>query len=133
MQATSTREMMGERPYYLKKKGPRVGAAMVVIRLRKGNPCMTLKQIGDRVGVTRERVRQVLSRAGLPTRALVSPKLRYECPGCGKLLLGPMFFCAFCESRVLWTERAQKARVRRGLKHVFCSLKCLSKSRRRVK
>lgn len=87
---------MSERPYYLKKKGPRVGAAMVVIRLRKRNPCMTLAQIGSRVGRTRERVRQILSRAGLPTRALVLPKLRYECPGCGRLLRGPNSGCRTC-------------------------------------
>lgn len=38
-----------------------------VIKIRKENPCATLQQIGDEVGVSRERVRQILSRAKLPT------------------------------------------------------------------
>ena len=38
-----------------------------VIRIRMANPCATLQQIGDEVGVSRERVRQILSRAKLPT------------------------------------------------------------------
>lgn len=38
-----------------------------VIKMRKENPRATLQQIGNKVGVSRERVRQILSRAKLPT------------------------------------------------------------------
>ncbi len=52
----------------------------VVIELRKINQCATLQVIGDAVGVTRERVRQILSDAGLPTAHW---KQRYLCIVCG--------------------------------------------------
>ena len=41
-----------------------------IIRLREENPDLTLVQIGDEVGVSRERVRQVLSENGLQTKAI---------------------------------------------------------------
>jgi predicted amidophosphoribosyltransferase len=38
-----------------------------VIKIRDENPRATLQQIGDEVGISRERVRQILIRAKLPT------------------------------------------------------------------
>ncbi len=52
----------------------------VVIALRKSNPCATLEEIGGDVGVTRERVRQILNKANLPTKKYITT---YLCNHCG--------------------------------------------------
>ena len=39
-----------------------------VIKERAANPYATLKQIADKYGVTKERVRQILASENLPTR-----------------------------------------------------------------
>jgi len=51
-----------------------------VIDLRKANPCMTLEGIGQQVSLTRERIRQILKKAGHPTGR---PRLSHICLGCG--------------------------------------------------
>ena len=51
-----------------------------VIELRKENPDMTLKAIGEKVGVTRERVRQILKREGLPTVSTNGHTTSYRVP-----------------------------------------------------
>ena len=38
-----------------------------VIELRKVTPCLTLKEVGDKLGVTGERARQILKKAEMPT------------------------------------------------------------------
>jgi len=67
-----------------------------VTQIRQDNPEMTLLAIGNIVGITRERVRQILKKAGMETR---STKEVYErrplhlkfgnkpCPTCDKLVL----------------------------------------------
>jgi len=55
------------------------------IRARRNNPCATLQRIGDRFGITRERVRQILKEAGKST---VSWRPTYICQNCGKEMLG---------------------------------------------
>jgi len=54
-----------------------------VKKTREANRCATLQQIGDKYGVTKERVRQILSREQLPTRAIIERKIVY-CLHCGK-------------------------------------------------
>ena len=88
--------MMNLKPKYNKK------TKIYVTQLRQDNPDMTLLAIGNIVGVTKERVRQILKKAGMETR---SSKEVYErrplhlkfgkkpCPTCNKLVpyrrLGP--------------------------------------------
>ena len=50
-----------------------------VIELRKSMPCASNQTIADKVGVSRERVRQILKSSGLPTR-----KYYATCSECGK-------------------------------------------------
>ena len=45
-----------------------------IISLRQENPDFTLLQIGERVGVTRERVRQILKKHGLQTQSTAAAK-----------------------------------------------------------
>jgi len=56
-----------------------------IIALRQANGLLTLKEIGDRVGVTHERVRQILKRAGLPTRG-INPNAVF-CAKCQRKLM----------------------------------------------
>lgn len=56
-----------------------VGRNISIIRVRSNNPCATLQEIGDRFGITRERVRQILKEAGEQTRAYVQTYLCYHC------------------------------------------------------
>lgn len=67
----------GVKPNYKRK------LAMVSTRLR--NPCATLEQIGGKFGVSKERVRQVLSEANAPTKS-IRIKNQYHCLNCGKLI-----------------------------------------------
>lgn len=52
-----------------------------IVRARRNNPCATLQELGNRFGVTRERVRQVLLQEGKPTSAY---RQTYLCNQCGK-------------------------------------------------
>tara|TARA_B100000949_G_scaffold220277_1_gene220105 strand:+ start:114 stop:803 length:690 start_codon:yes stop_codon:yes gene_type:complete len=71
------------------KKNP---AQIYVIQLRQDNPEMTLLEIGNIVGVTKERVRQILKKAGMETRSAKAaherqpPHLKFgkPCPTCNK-------------------------------------------------
>jgi PP-loop superfamily ATP-utilizing enzyme len=43
------------------------------IKLREKSPCMTLQAIGDKCGVSKERVRQILQSEGMETKLLALP------------------------------------------------------------
>ena len=49
-----------------------------VADLRKSHPDWTLQRIGNTVGVTKERVRQLLKLQGLPTRGVRLPRYPQE-------------------------------------------------------
>lgn len=61
---------------------PRGTNTAKAIALRKASPCMSLQDIGDKVGLSRERVRQILTRDGLVTKHVV--RQTYYCMNCGK-------------------------------------------------
>ncbi len=67
-----------------------------IIHAREKHPCAHLQDIGDRVGVTREYVRQVLQKSNKPTRAYHQI---YLCNFCGDVIPKPnKLFCnKFCE------------------------------------
>lgn len=57
----------------------------LVKEIRIKNPCATLQQIGDKVGLTRERVRQILNLGNLPTKHYHQDKRKMiACLNCGK-------------------------------------------------
>lgn len=60
------------------------GVRNKVCQLRADNPNMTLVGIGTLVGVSRERVRQLLKAEELPTRGIRIKKWVYTCIKCGK-------------------------------------------------
>jgi len=55
-----------------------------VKNIRRNNPCATLQVIGDEVGLSRERVRQILKKEGLTTAHYIESPYKFFCPECGK-------------------------------------------------
>ena len=71
-----------------------------IIDLRQKNPKMTLADIGRIVGLSRERVRQILVRHGLSTKAF---RPKPFCPLCGKPSLRALkTSCLECKAKRKW-------------------------------
>ncbi len=64
-----------------------------IVQLRINNPCMSMAWIANIVGLSRERVRQVLNEHGEDTRAQRSPRKWNLCPVCGKVKPKRKRFC----------------------------------------
>ncbi len=122
--------------------GVQGGNAIKVIGIRESNPCATLQQVGDEVGITKERVRQILVSSSLPTRHYTVPKL-FSCLNCGKPTYNkkycrkqcwyeythPLLTCDTCgtlfrrgQSQII--SRANRPVYKGG---IFCSRKCIGK------
>ena len=57
-----------------------------IVATRRRNPCATLQEIGDKYGVTKERIRQILKEKGEATRhwtARSAARTGNVCPSCG--------------------------------------------------
>ena len=54
------------------------GSYSSVIELRKSDDRLTLQQIADKSGVSRQRVYQILKTAGLPTASVLGPGYWYN-------------------------------------------------------
>ena len=112
-------------------------------RMRRNNPCFTLIQIGERYGVTRERVRQILKEAELPTKGEGTlyhriPNQRF-CLNCGIVRILPnrthcshkcrteyatvKVTCTQCGLQFQLKQGAIIARTTRH-KNIFCSHSC---------
>ena len=113
----------------------------LVVKKRLNNPCSTLQQIAETVGVTKERVRQILVSENLPTRRW-KPR-SYKCNNCG--LIFPAVngrVCKFCspECRKEYYQATLpcdecgklftlsygviRKRVKFGCQHFYCSQRC---------
>ena len=82
-----------------------------IVDLRRQNPMWTLQTIGTIVGVTRERVRQVLKQEDLPTAAV-------------KELPIIVLTCAYCGEQFERHIRQHDRNMARGIKTTFCGIKC---------
>lgn len=69
-----------------------IGVKSKVLEMLEENPSIPYSIIGDRVGVTRERVRQIAQRNGYPPRTGVL-KLK-TCPVCGKTFSTRNLYCS---------------------------------------
>lgn len=67
-----------------------------IVRMRRNNPCATLREIGDKFNISRERARQILKEAGAPTAAFIQP---YFCLQCGRDM--GRTYHLFCSSECL--------------------------------
>ena len=119
---------------------------LTVIQLRKDNPGMTLEAIGQRVELTKERVRQILASENLSTRSIQRiPKPLPPCDPCGKPVSNrrlkycgtrcrypngvTTFTCSYCEKSVTVMTSEYKSRTSRYDK-IHCSRECRDNSRR---
>ena len=85
-----------------------------VIQLRKENSDMTLKAIGEKVGITGERVRQLLKREGLPTVSTNGHTTSYRVPR-GK--------CKICGNEIGLDKKIWYSK--KGVRHPqYCSQEC---------
>lgn len=112
-----------------------------IYRLRRENPNWPAAEIARHVGCSRERVRQLLNRTGLPTKAMLPPPPDYGCcAGCGVKATAKRKgdFCLLCRrSRVTQlvcvnckTQFTRKAYMEeRSVRHgrrtgPFCGKRC---------
>jgi hypothetical protein len=107
-----------------------------VFTLREEHPDWTLDAIGKEVGVTRERVRQILKKKGMPTKSTRIPKVCSVCgirvetsrkfcsSECRKKNSSITFKCSFCNVDVTWAKSVFNAQKRRGYKNIHCSREC---------
>ncbi len=96
-----------------------------VIELRALNPTKTLKSIGLEVGVTTERVRQILKGEGLPTKAIHDKPIKQRKYHQGRQTI--QLEC--CQCHILFTRYLEQHK--RAMKHpgyttkrTFCSKRC---------
>jgi uncharacterized CHY-type Zn-finger protein len=60
--------------------------SLEIIEYRKNNPCLTLQQVGNKYGISRERVRQILKRAKEKTTHYYNnKKVAVVCSQCNKI------------------------------------------------
>ncbi len=111
-----------------------LGARSYIKRLRVNNPCISASSIARRVGVSRERVRQILTDEGLSTRRYIQ---KYVCAGCGKITNNTRFCSRKCrheyynpqvecyQCHKLFRRKASQLYSPRQLhKYYFCSKHC---------
>ena len=120
---------------------------LAVTNLRKNFPELTLREIGEAVDLTRERVRQILIDANLNTKssARISASLPL-CAACNKILHNKRlkfcsqkcqypngqttFQCATCGISKTVMTSIYKARIQRNSK-IHCSRTCRDQARRK--
>ena len=112
-----------------------VTASHMAIQIRRDNPCATLQQIGDRLGISRERVRQVLVAASLPTHHY-KQKHQVACLQCGRTTTHRRYCSMKCryEYTHIWLEcpqchkmfrRPQTGLIHHPTEQNYCSRQCL--------
>ena len=109
------------------------------IEYRKTFPEMTLKEIGDAVGYTRERIRQILSKENLTTSSSGRKKPKSSCLTCNQLVprrrmlyCSPKcrfpngkttFSCSFCQNSITVMTSIFKRRSSTSSR-IYCSRAC---------
>ncbi len=115
-------------------------ARQQVVIIRETSPCLTLRAIGNKVGVSGERVRQILNSEKMATRHWTARSTR--CPQCGGKKSMSARVCMSChsENHHVWLACDEcgilfKRRLTLVLhcigkdhqEHVWCSKKCQGK------
>lgn len=121
-------------------------AGQLIVAYRRDNPDMTLIEIGELVGVSKERVRQILSKANVETRSTNRiPKPLPNCRRCGEIVPTrnriycsnecqhpdgrTIVNCHFCNKEVNLTSAQYRTRLRRS-SFIHCSKDCMYASQR---
>ena len=82
-----------------------------IVESRRQNPMWTLQTIANLVGVSRERVRQVLNQKHMPTAAV-------------KELPVVVLTCAWCAAQFERSVRVHQRRLKLGAQKVYCGSEC---------
>lgn len=116
---------------------------LAIIERRKNSPGLSLKQVGDEFDITKERVRQILSSAGMPTRHHTHEKVSH-CLRCGAEIKNRSY-CRKCQFELhnvelicdncgikFWRRvsavlkyASRKTSYGANSKYTFCSRHCL--------
>ena len=114
-----------------------------ILEIRINNPCATLQQIGNQTKLTRERVRQILNKHGLPTHHYHQRK-QYTCLNCGKIITTDAthfcsrkcrhnysqitVICSECNESFVISKTDLIARTKRHIiPKMFCSKTCFGR------
>jgi len=113
-----------------------LSTVQAVVQMRIDNPGATLQDIGDKIGVSKQRVHRILREHDLQTRHC-SQKLLYECPVCGKI--SSHKFCSI-ECQKKWHQiivectncgklftRSESELLGHYRNSLFCSRECFGK------
>jgi len=113
-----------------------LSTVQAVVQMRIDNPGATLQDIGDKIGVSRQRVHRILEKHNLPTKHY-SQKLLYECSVCGKI--SSHEFCSI-ECQKKWHQiivectncgklftRSESELLGHYRNSLFCSRECFGK------
>ena len=108
-----------------------------VLELRETNPSLAAVRIAEILNITRERVRQILKKEGLPTHIprhygfcavcsqdMPATRTRYCSAECRIVATRVTITCTFCGNSKTLRRSAYNAQVKRGYKHMYCSVKC---------
>ena len=85
-----------------------------IVESRRQNPMWTLQTIANLVGVSRERVRQVLNQKRMPTAAV-------------KEIPVVVLTCDWCAAQFERSIRVHQRRLKLGAQKTYCSSKCQRK------
>ena len=105
--------------------------------LRQKDPSMPAVRIAEVLNISRERVRQLLSEAGLQTQfrkhygwcelcgsRMPSNRKTYCSNECRTAAKHVTFQCDYCGQDKVLTWSVYNAQKRRGYKHMYCSIQC---------
>jgi len=108
-----------------------------VLSLRQLDPSMPAIRIAEALNISRERVRQLLNEAGLPTYfrkqyglcelcgGEMPPNRKFYCSTpCRTTAKRVTFQCEYCGQDKVLIRAAYNAQKRRGYKHMYCSIQC---------
>ena len=105
--------------------------------LRRQHPSMQAIRIAETLNISRERVRQLLTEAGLPTyfrkhygwcelcgSPMPATRKSYCSKECRTKAKRITFQCDYCGHDKVLIQAAYNAQKRRGYKHMYCSIQC---------
>ena len=109
----------------------------LVVSLRQLNPNMPAIRIAEALNISRERVRQLLNEADLPTYfrkqyglcelcgSEMPPNRKFYCSApCRTKAKRITFQCDYCGRDKVLILAVYNAQKRRGYKHMYCSIQC---------
>jgi hypothetical protein len=94
-----------------------------VAALRRQNPMWSLQLIANAIGVSRERIRQLLKSEDMPTAAATEPPVKGR-PHLAKGLLLVTLTCGSCGTAFQRLERTHLYNRKRGIVGTYCTQDC---------